>query len=134
LLKMLLRPYASAGGPSIEISGGDGHVGKSTATCLALMVHELATNALKHGALSCPNGRLKVRIRLTAERLSLVWHESGGPELGHVPDQQGFGTALIDRVTRGGQTSRVRRWWRRDGLVIGLWLRLVPQNRECSTA
>jgi PAS domain S-box-containing protein len=68
---------------------------------LALVLHELATNARKYGALSVPNGRLAVQweLRIEGERNNLVleWKERGGPKV-CTPKERGFGSTLIERT------------------------------------
>src|SRR5262245_316448 len=76
---------------------------------LALVLHELATNARKYGALSVPNGRLLVTwhvARNVGHNLHLEWQETGGPKVS-APEQHGFGTTLIARTldTHGGEAS-----------------------------
>jgi two-component sensor histidine kinase len=69
---------------------------------IAMVVHELATNAVKHGALSNGSGQ----VRLTWDRpsqsslLKLVWQENGGPQV-NPPRQKGFGSHLIERAFVG---------------------------------
>jgi len=70
---------------------------------LALVLHELATNARKYGALSTPNGRLALawEVRRNGEQvLCLDWKESGGPRVG-VPKERGFGSVLIEKTLQG---------------------------------
>ena len=77
---------------------------------LALVLHELATNARKYGALSVPTGRLAVQweMRTNGERSNLVleWKESGGPKVS-TPKERGFGSTLIERTlsAHGGEAS-----------------------------
>jgi PAS domain S-box-containing protein len=76
---------------------------------LALVLHELATNARKHGALSVPNGRLAVTWTMRTngqQNLLLSWRETNGPKL-RVPNGRGFGSTLIEHTLRahGGHTS-----------------------------
>jgi PAS domain S-box-containing protein len=76
---------------------------------LALVLHELATNARKYGALSSPNGHLGVHWELQTNggyRLVLEWQESGGPKVS-APKDRGFGSALIDHTLAacGGEVS-----------------------------
>ena len=75
---------------------------------LALVLHELTTNAAKYGALSRAGGRLAIAWRLDADGgCTLDWHESGGPAV-RPPDRAGFGTMLIDRSLRfdlGGEAT-----------------------------
>ncbi len=76
-------------------------IGPREAQALALALHELATNALKHGALSAPGGRVALLWRTAeapgSDRIALDWTESGGPPLAGPPARRGFGTRLLER-------------------------------------
>ena len=72
-------------------------VSPQTAVGLALALHELATNAVKYGALSTPSGRLSVRWTVLHEQLELIWTERGGPPV-TPPERRGFGTRMIERT------------------------------------
>jgi two-component sensor histidine kinase len=61
---------------------------------LSIVLHELATNAAKHGALSRPEGRADVEWRRSRDQVELVWSETGGPTV-VVPKRRGFGLRLI---------------------------------------
>jgi two-component sensor histidine kinase len=61
---------------------------------LSIVLHELVTNAAKHGALSRPEGRVQVQWRRHANEVELVWKESGGPAV-TAPTRRGFGLRLI---------------------------------------
>ena len=63
---------------------------------LSLMLHELATNAAKYGALSTPAGRVAIEWAVESGRFTLVWRESGGPPVAQ-PKRFGFGSRLIER-------------------------------------
>jgi PAS domain S-box-containing protein len=90
----------SGGGGRFELDGPDLPIAPKTAISLALAIHELATNAVKHGALSQPEGRVAIAWAKTgtrdAPRLSLSWTERGGPPVA-VPSKRGFGTRMIER-------------------------------------
>ncbi len=77
-------------GPSIQL-------GASRALALALALHELATNALKYGALSVPGGSVQLEWRVEDAQLTLVWREAGGPAV-TPPTRTGFGSKLLTRV------------------------------------
>ncbi len=79
----------SFSGPEIELS-------PEPALHLALVLHELGTNANKYGALSNETGRVRLEWRLRGTMLELEWAESGGPRVSP-PDRRGFGSALIER-------------------------------------
>jgi PAS domain S-box-containing protein len=98
---------------------------------LALVLHELATNARKHGALSVPNGRLSVswQVRTNGGRnLLLEWKETGGPRV-RAPKRRGFGTTLIERTleTHGGEASVV---YDSQGMTANIGLPLPQEEKE----
>ena len=110
-----------AGGPDrFTLEGPDLAIMPKTAISLALAIHELATNAVKHGALSRSTGRVAIRwARVRGEgpaRLSLVWEESGGPEV-RVPDKRGFGTRMIERGLAAELAGSVKIDFRPEGVV-----------------
>lgn len=105
-----------ASGPAIE-------VGPKAALSLTLLVHELATNAAKYGALSMPDGQVEVAWSIVAGAdgpdLALIWRERGGPPV-VTPTRRGFGTRLIERSLAGGLGGTVQL----DFLPPGLECRL----------
>lgn len=65
---------------------------------LVLGLHELATNAIKYGALSTPEGRISIGCKVGADRtMTVYWEEAGGPPVTKPPDRHGFGTRLLER-------------------------------------
>lgn len=104
LAAMTLEPYTgdrsrvAASGPAVTLAAAQ-------VQSLALVLHELATNAVKHGALSVPRGRVRVDWEVEelggARRLRLRWGERGGPRV-RPPATRGFGTDLIEAATVGG--------------------------------
>ena len=86
---------------------------------MSMALHELATNAVQHGALSAPGGR--VLITWTVERqgkdtLQLHWREIGGPHIAAPPQRQSFGMRLLDSTLRGQLGGRVALHWEPTGL------------------
>jgi len=84
----------------VEISGEDIELPPDHALGLGLVLHELASNAVKFGAFSAPGGRVAVSWRIlvgTPRRIELAWTETGGPKV-QPPSYQGFGTRLIERI------------------------------------
>src|SRR5215218_3689174 len=81
LLTVLLAPYDDLGAFSgrVRVSVPRMGVGESAATTLAMVVHELATNSLKYGALSAAKGILDLSCALPDNEIVKVWRESGGP-------------------------------------------------------
>lgn len=93
-----------------DISGPEVVVGPRATLSLSLLLHELATNALKYGALSTETGRVRICWRIEAaeqEELVLEWVERGGPAP-RKPDRQGFGSRLIEMGLSGTGGSAVR--------------------------
>jgi two-component system CheB/CheR fusion protein len=97
-----LAPYTTADGANVTINGPQVMLRPQAALLLALVFHELATNAAKYGALSAPEGRVEVAWTIAGDRpsrLELTWAERGGPKMDGLPTR-GFGTELIERGIR----------------------------------
>lgn len=125
LLSVLLSPYDDLGAFSgrIRVAVERMGVGEAAATGLALVIHELATNSLKYGALSCAAGTLDVSTSISGEsELELVWIERGGPELEDKPRSDGFGSKLVHRTMSMQLGGSIGYEWCREGLVVTLKL------------
>jgi two-component sensor histidine kinase/DNA-binding response OmpR family regulator len=85
------------------------------AQSIALLIHELATNAAKYGALSSESGRVELQWSLSKGRLHLIWTESGGPAVSE-PKAKGFGTKIIDATLNLRQGDGANFEWRPEGL------------------
>lgn len=118
VLREILTPYPALDEGRIEIAGDDTLVDDRGATPLALLVHELATNAVKYGALSTPTGRVAITTGVHEAELVLAWAESGGPIIAGPPAREGFGTRLseISIVRQLGGT--LKRDWAPTGLRV----------------
>lgn len=90
-------------------------VGRETATALALVTHELATNAVKHGALSSPNGKVELGWNAELDSVPLLWRERGGPPSSE-PETAGFGTRLL-KSALAQHGGRAERRFEADGVV-----------------
>ena len=87
-----------------------------SAQSIAMVLHELTTNAVKHGALLRSSGRIRVQWTRAADgKLVLRWNETDGPHV-KPPARQGVGTRVIDNVIRAAK-GEVRYDWRNDGLA-----------------
>ncbi|MFC7478268.1 sensor histidine kinase [Dankookia sp. GCM10030260] len=110
-------------------SGRMGRLSPAQAQTLALALHELATNAAKHGALSTPDGRVAVTCREQLDgEMTLEWVESGGPAIAGMPTRRGFGTQLLERALARdlGTGAAVELRFEPDGLRA--YVRFVPRN------
>jgi two-component sensor histidine kinase len=122
LLTVLLAPYDDLGAFSgrIRVSVPRMSVGDSATTVLALVVHELATNSLKYGALSVDTGTLDVSCSAHDEAVTLVWTENGGPKVKPPSGEGGFGSTLVERSVTGHLRGSIDYNWAESGLVVTL--------------
>ena len=118
LISELLRPYALDGEDRIRVRGTDAKVDDKGATPIALVVHELATNAAKYGALSTSEGRVTVDISLDDDQLKICWVERGGPALAGPPQHEGFGTQLAELSVARQLGGEISRDWLSEGLRV----------------
>jgi two-component sensor histidine kinase len=101
LLERTLNPFAAARKDRVHAAGPDVELEPRLALPLHMIVHELASNASKHGALSSSSGRVEVFWNLLRNdggwSLAMQWSEHGGPEVSK-PKHRGFGLRLITKV------------------------------------
>ena len=111
LLEAIVAPHELANERRrIFLSGEDLPVGAGAFTSVALLLHELATNAAKYGALSTPDGRRDITVSVQEDEALIRWVECGGPRVERTPDREGFGTALEQASLRGTGGTLVRSW------------------------
>lgn len=112
-----LEPYR---GRDLRIKGPAVRLTPKAGLSLAMVIHELASNAAKYGALSNASGQLAVSWTLTGgvdRRLLLNWTETGGPTISTPPSRQGFGTTLIERSLGFEFDATVERRFAASGVV-----------------
>jgi PAS domain S-box-containing protein len=101
IVRATLDPFWDSYPNRIRLEGPDLQISSNLVLTLAMAMHELATNAIKYGALSNMTGRIDVRWQAVPDmplrRLQLSWQESGGPPVAP-PTSRGFGTRMIERV------------------------------------
>jgi two-component sensor histidine kinase len=101
LIDLQLAPFIDLKSPQIEMHGPEVDLTAEAAQAIGLALHELATNAVKHGALSVPHGKLSISWEVdrtrNAEALKLDWRERGGP-LVTAPKRTGFGHVVMKRM------------------------------------
>ncbi len=115
VLRDLLAPYAVE---QWQVDGDDVPIDDRGATPVALIFHELATNAAKYGALSTSAGRVAIHLTRHDDALTIDWHESGGPPIAGVPETSGFGTRLAALSIEQQLAGSIARDWQPDGLRV----------------
>jgi two-component sensor histidine kinase len=127
LLAILLAPYDDLGAFSgrVRVAVPRMGVGVTAATTLALVIHELATNSLKYGALSSATGTLDVACDTPEKEITVVWTERGGPPVVAPGGQGGFGSRLVKRgMEQLGGSIEIE--WSAEGAIARLRM-----NEQC---
>jgi two-component sensor histidine kinase len=119
LLTASLAQTIDPAAPEIRIDGPVVRLSPDTAQTLGLAFHELTMNAVRHGALSVPGGRLSVLWRRDDGLVALEWRESGGPTVA-APGRNGFGRVLLERLVGSSLGGTVTMDFRPEGLVCSL--------------
>ena len=117
LISELLTPYMGEGQQRVVFEGEDVSIDDAAATPLALLFHELATNAAKYGALSRSDGKLIISTGTDGSNVTMRWREQGGPT--PVAGQaSGFGSRLITLSVEGQLRGKLEKRWEPDGLIV----------------
>lgn len=122
LLRTLLRPYDDGSG-RVSVSGDDVQIAAAAVTPVALVFHELATNAVKYGALCDDDGALTIALRRQGDRLLIDWKERC-PAPSQVSEGAGFGSRLFKAVVEGQLRGTAVRRSTPEGLAIDMSLPL----------
>jgi len=122
LLATLLDAYDDKGriGDRIRVVVPHVLVGEGSVTTLALVVHELATNSLKYGALSRATGTLDISCSADETDITLIWTEKGGPHVTEAKGKPGFGSKLVNRSITSQLGGSIEFEWPRQGLIAKL--------------
>ena len=122
IFTVLLAPYDDEGAFAgrIRIAVPRLGVGETAATGLALVIHELATNAMKYGALSVAEGTLDVSGTISGDSVDIQWSERGGPEVVKPDGPGGDGNTLLHRTLAGHLGGTLDYDWSKDGLLVKL--------------
>lgn len=122
LISVLLAPYddKAAFSSRIRVAVPRMAVGEAAATSLAMILHELATNSMKYGALSSSAGVLDVSCHLEDDQVTIVWTERGGPPVEAPAEGNGFGSKLLKRSVSSGLNGSIEHNWSAEGAIITL--------------
>ncbi len=120
LMRLIMAAYSQDGRDRVAITGDDTEIGERTATALALIMHEQATNAVKYGGLSTQGGSVTLTGERDGDQYRLIWSEAGGPTVAEAPTRKGFGTVLAERSVAGQLDGVLEHDWAPGGLVMRL--------------
>tara|TARA_R110002167_G_scaffold63058_4_gene177879 strand:- start:494 stop:2428 length:1935 start_codon:yes stop_codon:yes gene_type:complete len=130
-LTSLFQAYADGKGAArIRLSGDDTTFDDQAATSVALLFHELATNAAKYGSLSLEGGHVELVTRDVGDRFILTWAEQGGPRVEGPPERVGFGSSLATLSVEGQLGGRLERDWAPGGLRLTVDLPATALSRR----
>jgi two-component sensor histidine kinase len=120
LIEVVMEPHVEGRPGVLELVGPPVELGPTSTTGFALILHELATNAAKYGALSVAPGKLCITWDLVGDLLTLDWQETGGPELAGPPVQNGFGSQLARLSATGQLGGGIEHVWHPSGVEVHL--------------
>lgn len=123
-----------AAGPVVALDGPALALAETAVQPISMALHELATNAAKHGGLSVPEGVVTLcwAVEQPAGLLRLRWEERGGPAPACAPSRRGFGSRVLEATLEGQLGGRVRRDWAASGLVLEAELPLARVTTEAA--
>lgn len=127
VIERALWPFVGATPERISMHGPTVRLPPEGALSMAMMFHELATNAVKYGAFSVEGGRIELEWSLQGPALTLTWRELGGPPV-KAPTRVGFGSRLIERGLHGEMKGRTVLDYAPTGLVCVMQATLPPES------
>ena len=131
ILDQIFAPYQNPARTRIIFSGEDPAIDDRSATPLALLFHELATNAAKYGALSVPDGRVDIVVERQDGDVHIIWREKGGPSVTPA-SAEGFGSRLMQLSVERQLGGDMVRDWRPEGLTIRLRIPFHSMSRAAA--
>jgi PAS domain S-box-containing protein len=118
-----LAPYNLKGHVRARIGGPEFILEAKSAQAIAVVLHELTTNAVKYGALSNPSGQLFIEWSLGDTELAISWSEAGGPPVSP-PSRQGFGTRVVEQIVKNELQGKLQSEWKSAGLACKITIPL----------
>lgn len=128
LAGLVRQELVAYGAERLDVAGPPVMVNSKATIALALVFHELTTNAVKHGALSRSEGRISVGWRALADGLHIDWVEQGGPPA-RPAERRGFGSRLIGRVVEGELGGTLETRYQDSGLAVAIAIPATAYER-----
>jgi PAS domain S-box-containing protein len=129
LIRMQLVPFADLQSGRVAVEGPPVNLAAPDAQSIGLAIHELATNAVKYGALSTNSGTVRIGWDVRGEgaekTLQLTWAETGGPKVAP-PERKGFGLIMLDQLIAAALNGEVNMSFSPTGV---LWTVAFPEKR-----
>ncbi len=135
LIENAIRAFQTKGFQQFTITGKNISVSSGPAVALSMVIHELSTNALKYGALSVPEGLIRITwsVDVEQQRFHLEWRESGGPVVMR-PNKKNFGSRFIEQALPGQLQGDARLLFEPSGLVCHVNVPLSSLQETIVTA
>ena len=126
MIRTIIEPHdVDDGRRRFSISGPPTHCGEHASNGIALIFHELATNAVKYGALKREEGHIDINWRHEGETLAIRWTERGGPRIETAPDTLNFGTTLVKNTVMRRFKGTLHYEWPPEGMSVAI---TIPIN------
>jgi two-component sensor histidine kinase len=119
VVRTALGAHLDPEGRRLQLAGGDLRLRPKSAIALSMALHELATNAVKYGALSQDGGRISVEWSIKNNRFHLQWREQGGPPV-KTPTERGFGSRMIEQGLSSELQGTAEIAYRPQGIVCDI--------------
>lgn len=132
LVELLLAPHVGGDDSRFRFTGDDATIDDAAATPLALLFHELATNAAKYGALARHGGLVTVEAYVEDDNYRMIWKETDGITLDGPPPGEGFGSRLVRLSVEGQLSGKIEHRWLEEGLEVSLVVPMAQLNRSAS--
>lgn len=125
IMRQVIKPYEISSRPRFVFSGADTPVDDTVITAIALLLHELCTNAVKYGALANERGTISITTRKTGQSFAIQWVERGGNVVLQPPVGMGFGTMLTTLTVEQQMGGTIVRDWKPEGLEVNIVLAMA---------
>ncbi len=124
IIRSVIEPHQSENALRFGLAGSPLSIKPESISGLALVVNELATNAIKYGALAADEGTVAISWSTEDDQLSVRWEERGGAAVEAAPDRIGFGSRLLDGTIVRQFGGTFLHDWQREGVVVSIRLPL----------